>query len=48
MANLITILLGLHSYSLSPEEETAWSRVYIVIGWMLGVATAATVFEVMR
>ncbi len=33
---IFAILLGKHSYSISPENETAWCRVCLVYGLLLG------------
>jgi len=38
---IIDVLLGRHGYSLTPEEETGWTRVCLLIGFIGGVAAAA-------
>lgn len=44
MPNLFTILLGIHGYGMSPEAETAWCRVYLMLGLMGGFLIGGAVF----
>lgn len=35
--NLFSILLGKHSYAVSPEEETSLARLYLLLGALTGL-----------
>lgn len=37
---IVAVLLGRHSYGMTPELETAWCRVCLVFGVLLGLGIA--------
>jgi hypothetical protein len=34
---IFSILLGRHAYSVSPEDETAWCRLCLLVGFLFGL-----------
>jgi hypothetical protein len=35
--NVFSILLGRHTYGMTPEYETAWCRISLLLGFALGL-----------
>lgn len=41
--NLFSILFGRHAYGMEPEQETAWSWVYLLLGLAVGFVVGVSV-----
>jgi hypothetical protein len=44
---LFEIILGRHAYSMEPEEETAWCRAFLVMGFVAGILFCGLVSDFM-